>query len=342
MEAYLKKIILSELKKLINIDITPPILRSSAEFLIENINNDASAILDFIKQKDANTLYEIAHEISDDYHRERMGELTGPYTSDSISNDSMLKTCAQLYTLAAAKRHVSAQYKLAELLNNPDTVLYDKPKAESFFLMAVESGHPEAQYAYAMALKPNTLAFLEDDTSKTDEQWLEFCLKAAEQGHTNAQAELGSHFDMYNPGPRDPREAAKWYQMAAETGHYWSKKKSAELFFELAEESHDDDDYARARHWSKLTMDEYCSRENQYPDEYPDIIAIGKNLQKMLANELGGVKDAEAAKVYGRIYSELALRSIEIKENDEARRKEEGYDLRQDQYFIDDENGPHF
>lgn len=332
METELNKVILSELKKLCDIDITPPVLRASTEFLVDQINADASAILDFIKQKDANTLYEIAHEISDDYYRESMGELVDPYTNGVVSNDSRLNACVELYTLAAAKGHVLAQCTLANLLNDPNIALYDKEKAENYYLMAIESDHPEAQYAYALALKPGDLAFLEDTPSKLDERWLEFCRLAAEQGHMHAQSELGQHFSRYNPGPRDPREAAKWYQMAAEAGDFWSTRESAELLFELAEDSDDDDDYALARHWGKKTLDVYCSRDesNQYPDEYSAIAAIGRNLHKMLVEGLGGDIDKKAADIYGKMYSELALRSIKHREDEEERRREVGYDLHQD------------
>ncbi len=43
--------------------------------------------------------------------------------------------------------------------------------------------------------------------------------KAAEQGHTEAQYEIGYRYSMGLGVPRDVVEAAKWYRKAAEQGH---------------------------------------------------------------------------------------------------------------------------
>jgi hypothetical protein len=44
-------------------------------------------------------------------------------------------------------------------------------------------------------------------------------LLAAEQGHAEAQCQLGWMYDVGNGIPRDHAEAAKWYRKAAEQGN---------------------------------------------------------------------------------------------------------------------------
>ena len=287
--------------------LTPGLIHNLTTIFLGKPDTYVEEFIERIKRTETEAIYSLASGIFRNYPGVNEDKRWGLPMRSTISASS-LETCVELYMIAAEKEHVLAQVELAQLLDNPDLFCHDKDKAEIYFRKAAEAGNPEAQFAVAMTLQPFVFA----DPSDSNDSWLEWCRLAAEQGHVGAQAELGSHYSNYNPGPRDPREAAKWHQMAAGSGDEWSIKESAVLFFELAEESREEEDYARARHWSKLTMDE-CSLDN---DEYHDFAAIGKNLQMMLAKGLGGGKDQEAAKKYGRKYSELALSSISARENE--------------------------
>jgi TPR repeat protein len=80
-----------------------------------------------------------------------------------------------------------------------------------------ENGDPEAQFIVSAVLSSTTKDI--PGIQKSNEQSLAWLLKAAEQGHANAQWVLGTHYYYGTAGlKQDYQEAARWLRKAAEQG----------------------------------------------------------------------------------------------------------------------------
>ena len=92
--------------------------------------------------------------------------------------------------------------------------------------------------------------------------------KAAEQGHSEAQFNLGQMYDQGQGVPQDFGEAAKWFRKAAEQGLSWAQNnlgvmyregegvpqdypEAAKWFSEAAEQGHTDAQYNLGVAWSR-------------------------------------------------------------------------------------------
>ena len=113
---------------------------------------------------------------------------------------------------------------IRELLNQPDLPSLKADhliKRETAHLLRLAAqGDAQAQYILGVSIggriKKDILSPTFNALAKTSFQWI---LKAAEQGHTSAQSQLGNYFAEGEGGvPRDPLSALKWWDMAVRQG----------------------------------------------------------------------------------------------------------------------------
>lgn len=122
------------------------------------------------------------------------------------------------------------------------TLSFGEDEALKAIRKDAQDGDAEAQYRLARA-------YIEEETDDFDEGnkkaifWLH---KAADQGHSEAQFELGAQYED------QPREALKWYLKAAEGGN-----KEVPYFIGLMYyENKSVRDYAKAAEWFSKSDDE--------------------------------------------------------------------------------------
>ena len=85
-------------------------------------------------------------------------------------------------------------------------------------------------------------------------QAVEWYRKAAEQGHVEAQANLGARYSMGRMGlPQDDEQAAHWLRKAAEQGHAEAQYTLGRMY---ANGEGVPQDYAQAAHWFRKAADQ--------------------------------------------------------------------------------------
>ena len=112
-------------------------------------------------------------------------------------------------------------FKMAERYEFGDGVKKDLSRAIELYRQSAELDYAKAQYSLAFLIKDN----------KESLKWL---TKSAEQGHSEAQYELGIQY-LYGYGV-DPniRESTSWFQKAADNGHKIAQYKLG-LMYDVGE-----------------------------------------------------------------------------------------------------------
>jgi TPR repeat protein len=131
------------------------------------------------------------------------------------------------YREAAKREHAEAQFQLGCCYENGEGVPADFAEAVKWWRKAAEKSHQAAR----------------ERLEELDE--LERCRQAAERGDAEAQYHLGRQC-VEGALNADPREAAKWFRLAAEQGHAGAQ---FELARNLCYDNDDDDDDAEAFEW---------------------------------------------------------------------------------------------
>lgn len=126
---------------------------------------------------------------------------------------------AKWYRKAAEQEHVKAMIALRKCYMDGVGVSVDfseackwKWRAIDHYLADAEKGDANAQYGLGYVY--NSVNDYDDE-----EDALKWYRKAAEQGHAEAQFELGGRYWIGWSVEKNAEEAAKWYQKAAEQGH---------------------------------------------------------------------------------------------------------------------------
>ena len=145
---------------------------------------------------------------------------------------------------AASEGDAEAQYELGKMYQNtrdddPDDYVNQR-QAAKWYLKAAKQGHAEALENLAEMFE-SVFLYTNEETemsyaigmiylsvqgiSQSDYDAAEWIEKAAEQGHADAQCQLGRLYDLGKGVLEDDEEAVRWYEKAAEQGHadgqYW-------------------------------------------------------------------------------------------------------------------------
>ncbi|KAJ1673907.1 hypothetical protein EV182_004332 [Spiromyces aspiralis] len=120
---------------------------------------------------------------------------------------------------------VEAQYKLGSLFEFAAFNFPADPFASvTYYRMAAEKGHPEAQ----MALSGWYLSGSEGVLEQSDKEAFEWCFAAAKQGLPRAEFGMGYYFEVGIGTVKDPNVARDWYELAAKHGSEEAKKRLEE------------------------------------------------------------------------------------------------------------------
>ena len=114
------------------------------------------------------------------------------------------------YKKAAEQGHPNAQYNLAVSYDFGDGVREDDSLAMSWYTKAAAQGHADAQYNLALMYENG-----EGLEKPNFDKAIEYYTKAANQNHRDATNNLGY---LYDEHLGKPKEAYKWYILAAKLG----------------------------------------------------------------------------------------------------------------------------
>jgi len=163
----------------------------------------------------------------------RLGNI---YLGDGVTGADPV-AAVRYITMAAQKGYSPSQYLLGTLYQTGQQgVAKDQATALKWFRLAADQGHKTARQVLAelssevendssatdaQAAFDTGFRFLKgkDGVSRDYRQAAEWFGKAAEQGHADAQYNLG---ELYNKGrgvKKDKKIAQKWYEAAAAQGH---------------------------------------------------------------------------------------------------------------------------
>ena len=193
-------------------------------------------------------MYKYGRNVSDEaeavkwYHQAaEQGHAEAQYTLGQMCDDGGHdREAFQWYHQAAKQGHAEAQYRLGEIYEGKDSdVRYfiedywdcsEAYKAEAlyWYIEAAEQGHAEAQYKLGKMYE--NIEVDEDDEdievnlrdySETEDYEVEatkWYHKAAEQGHAQAQYNLGKMYEDGRGVQQNSKKAIEWYQKAADRG----------------------------------------------------------------------------------------------------------------------------
>ena len=170
------------------------------------------------------------------------------YNGEGVAEDVV--EGAKWFRRAAEKGNVDAQWHLGMayygdkskgMFNNRSLAeklginIYDAAKqAAKWWLLAAEQGHADSQYRYAALYYPELVTRKEFEDSplfdatergKIFSLITKLNLKAASQGHADAQHLMGNMYDHGMAfGARMPEDAFVWFSIAAASGKEWKTK----------------------------------------------------------------------------------------------------------------------
>ncbi len=179
------------------------------------------------------------------------------YNGDGVAEDVV--EGAKWFRRAAEKGNVDAQWNLGmayygdkskgvlsrrSLAEKLGIGIYDAARqAAKWWLLAAEQGHADSQYQYSALYYAElvTRRDFEDsplfdaaERGKIFSLITKLNLKAASQGHVNAQHLMGNMYDHGTAfGIRMPEDAFVWFSLAAAAGDKWCKSKLDALELEL-------------------------------------------------------------------------------------------------------------
>ncbi len=132
-------------------------------------------------------------------------------SGNSITQDK--KKAIQLYRLAAAQGHTTAQLNLGLMYSNGDGVVQDKAEAVRLYRLAADQGYAIAQFNLGR------MYYKGEGVTQDKAEALKWYRLSAEQGNKFAQFNLGYMFNIGDGVAQDKAEAVKWYHLAAENGY---------------------------------------------------------------------------------------------------------------------------
>lgn len=183
--------------------------------------------------------------------------LSLPFTSDALGQENKVRKKAEknyqraeklftqekhtkallFYTKAAEQGHTKAQLSLGDLYFDGKGVAADCNQGDFWYRQALKSNDAPAQYSLARRFEHGR----GDCVKKDDRRAAEWYSKAAEQGHTKAQARLGLLLLGGRRGvKKDEEQATAWLGKAAEKGDAEAQHGLAWLYEEKARNSDED------------------------------------------------------------------------------------------------------
>lgn len=151
---------------------------------------------------------------------------TAPATEPNTSEMALLESLDQQPSESEA-----AQLESADQQPSDDVAAQPpEPEVENENLESVvdENPDPQGEIAYAEGLKYYSGEGVERNFGTA----AQYFMKAAEQGHSEAQYSLGLMNYVGQTGGQDFSNAAKWFQMAAESGHIQAQYNLGFLYYE--------------------------------------------------------------------------------------------------------------
>jgi len=198
-----------------------------------------------------------------------------------------MEDASRLIQLSVAQGNPDAQYHWALLLERQVNHAQARTQALGFHEAAALQGHLQAQLHLAYLLRAGEVMPLPDhgndaapasapakagrrSTAPHLVRSLDFFRMAADQGHAEAQFEVGQMFAQGLGTAQQFEEAAAWYLLAAKQGH---AKAQFHLGFLYSHGQGVEQDYAKAYQW-------YCiSDQCGYALAKKNVALIGKKLE---------------------------------------------------------------
>lgn len=128
----------------------------------------------------------------------------------------------ELFSKASELGSINGTYNLAVAYYNAWGTPYDHEKAERLFEITAEYGIPESQYMVAKSYMHNRLGTISWRIVKrrNTEIAYEWFMKAANQGHSPSQYEIGLFYQSgTDPCVRNIAKAYEWFKKAADNGN---------------------------------------------------------------------------------------------------------------------------
>ena len=142
---------------------------------------------------------------------EAIQELAGIYRSGGFGIAKNDKKAAKLHKRAAELGDVDAMNSLGLLLDAGRGVKLDKKKAMRWYRAAADRGHAMAQFNLAVSLRAGG--------PETQQESVEYLTRAAQQGFTEAEYNLGLIYGKGEIMEPDVDEAKRWLRRAAAKGY---------------------------------------------------------------------------------------------------------------------------
>lgn len=163
-----------------------------------------------------------------------------------------------------------AQYKVANCYHNGLGVQQDEEKAWEYYYKASQNGHPDAQYIHAKAIIDTDI-----------DQAIKMLTSSANQGHTEAQYDLGVYYRKKN----NRMQAIKWLNKALDSNQ-------GKVYYELAH-CYDSSDKKYFENMEKAADAGYVDAFYELAKAFKDFFGKGSSLTSILATLMGvSKKDA--------------------------------------------------
>ena len=238
--------------------------------------------------RDAVMAVEWLRQAADKHHAEAQWRLGLAYArGEGIEKNSA--EAARLLELSVAQGNRDAQYHWAQWLERSSNHADTRAQALRLYEAAAQQGQLSAQVHLAYALRADEVMQLPDHDAEGPGAYrkapsryaahrstaphlvrsLHFFRLAADQGHPEAQFEIGQMFAQGLGIGQQFEEAAHWYLLAAKQGH---AKAQFHLGFLYAHGQGVEQDYLKAYQWYRIS--EQCG----YPLAKKNVALIGKRL----------------------------------------------------------------
>ena len=217
------------------------------------------------------------------------------------------KTAASWYQKAAEQGNENAKKNLKELelsekgsaddwyrLGKEAEENHNDVETEKWYRKAAEAGHVESQYALAQYYynynrNHDNNKFRSDFLTESF-PWFKM---AANQGHAESCYHIGYRFEHGLGVPMNEKEAAKWYQKAAEQGNenaknnpiFLSKYGSSDDWYRLGKEAEEKKDYTEAVKWYRKAADaDHADAQMALAFCYKDGLGVPRKNSKLFSD----------------------------------------------------------
>ena len=182
-----------------------------------------------------------------------------------------LPEAQRLFQMAADQGHREAQYQWAQFLEQHSRQAASHAKAIQLYEAAADQGHLPAQLRLGQLFKQDevfSMPVMAEGTADGEAapvakkpvhkrshaphlvRALDYFTMAAEQGHRDAQFELGQMYAQGLGTPQKFEDAIHWFQQAARQGH---AKAQFNLAFQYAHGQGVEVDYLKAYEWYRIS-----------------------------------------------------------------------------------------